>query len=90
MGRDGVMSTRLKPAAVATYCAVLAACALATGMASPTGRSSDPNSRAVLGQGLASDQKQGWFLLDSGFGYEGFPILYRLDDCGLSESITFY
>lgn len=90
MGGDGVMSTLLKPMAVATYCAVLAACALASGVESPSGRSSGPKSSAVLKQGVASDQKQAWFLLDSGFGYEGFPILYRLDDCGLSESISFY
>ena len=72
------MIKRSKARALAAICAVVGACAFGSDMIPPTpgGHDLEP---ALASHGVVSDQGNGWFVLDTGFGYEGFPILYRVD-----------
>ncbi|HEX8442305.1 MAG TPA: hypothetical protein VF631_01525 [Allosphingosinicella sp.] len=76
-----------KVTGIASYCALFGACALGSGMAPLFCGGADPEGPTALGQGVASGPEEGWFLLDSGFGYEGFPTFYRLDGGVVSELI---
>jgi hypothetical protein len=72
------MIRRLEATVLAAFVAVAVACAFVSGMTSPLPGRADPKP-ALAVTGIERDQGNGWFLLDTGFGYEGLPILYRVD-----------
>lgn len=72
------MIKRSEGTALAAFIAVVCACAFGSGMTPPLRGGPDLNP-TVASEGILSDQEHGWFLLDTGFGYEGLPILYRVD-----------
>jgi hypothetical protein len=71
------MTKRSQAIALALF-AVLGASAFGSGMATPSHGGPDSKPAVAL-SGIVSDEGPGWFLLDTGLGYEGMPTLYWVD-----------